>query len=58
MSPLAAAIVASAEGAEGDLVSPYVFGGVALAILVGLIEIGLGVGKLGFVGNEQYARVF
>lgn len=37
MSPLAAAVVASAEGAEGAVVSPYVFGGVALAILVGLL---------------------
>jgi hypothetical protein len=37
MSPLAAAVWASAEGAEGTVVSPYVFGGVALAILVGLL---------------------
>ena len=37
MSPLTAAIVASAEGAEGAVVSPYVFGGVALAVLVGLL---------------------
>lgn len=37
MSPLTAAVWASAEGAEGDLVSPYVFGGVTLAILVGLL---------------------
>ncbi|MEY3733630.1 MAG: hypothetical protein RL347_989 [Actinomycetota bacterium] len=37
MSPLTAAIVASAEGAEGNLVSPYVFGGVALGILVLLL---------------------
>lgn len=37
MSPLAAAIVASAEGAEGAVVSPYVFGAVALAVLVGLL---------------------
>ena len=37
MSPLTAAIVASAEGAESAVVSPYVFGGVALAVLVGLL---------------------
>jgi hypothetical protein len=37
MSPLAAAIVASAEGAEGTVVSPYAFGAVALAVLVGLL---------------------
>jgi hypothetical protein len=37
MSPLTAAVWASAEGAEGAVVSPYVFGGVALAILVGLL---------------------
>jgi hypothetical protein len=36
MSPLTA-IVASAEGAEGAVISPYVFGGVALAVLVGLL---------------------
>jgi hypothetical protein len=37
MSSLATAVWASAEGAEGGLVSPYVFGGVSLAILVGLL---------------------
>ena len=37
MSPLTAAVWASAEGAEGAVVSPYAFGGVALAILVGLL---------------------
>lgn len=37
MSPLTAAVLASAEGAEGAVVSPYVFGGVALAILVLLL---------------------
>ena len=39
MSPLTAAITASAEGAEGGLVSPYVFGGVALGVLVLLLLI-------------------
>lgn len=39
MSPLTAAVWASTEGAEGSLVSPYVFGGVALAVLVGLLII-------------------
>ena len=37
MSPLTAAIVASGEGAEEGLVSPFVFGGVTLAILVLLL---------------------
>jgi hypothetical protein len=37
MSPLTAAIVASAEGGEEGLVSPYVFGGVALGVLVLLL---------------------
>lgn len=37
MSPLTAAVVASAEGAEGASTSPFVFGGAALAILVGLL---------------------
>ena len=37
MSPLAAAIVASAEGAADPVVSPYAFGAVALAVLVGLL---------------------
>lgn len=37
MSPLTAAIVASAEGAEGTVISPYVFGGVALGVLVLLL---------------------
>ena len=39
MSPLAAVILASEEagGTEHAVVSPYVFGGVALAVLVGLL---------------------
>lgn len=39
MSPLAAAVWASAEGAEGAVVSPYVFGGVALVVLLGLLVV-------------------
>jgi hypothetical protein len=39
MSPLTAAVWASAEGTEGAVVSPYVFGGVALAVLVGLLVV-------------------
>jgi hypothetical protein len=39
MSLLTTAVWASAEGAEGSVVSPYVFGGVALGILVLLLAI-------------------
>ncbi len=39
MSPLTAAVWASAEGAEGAVISPYVFGGVALAVLLGLLVV-------------------
>lgn len=39
MSPLTAAVWASAEGAEGTVISPYVFGGVALGVLVVLLLI-------------------
>lgn len=38
MSPFTAAVVASAESGE-SLVSPYVFGGVALALLLLLLVI-------------------
>lgn len=42
MSPLAAVIVASEEvGAEGAAFSPYAFGAVALAVLVGLLVVTL-----------------
>ena len=39
MGPLTAAIVASGEGAEEGLVSPFVFGGAALGVLVLLLII-------------------
>lgn len=37
MSVVATAVWASGEGAEGASTSPFVFGGVALAVLVGLL---------------------
>lgn len=37
MSPLTAAVWASAEAGEGAVVSPYVFGAVALGVLVLLL---------------------
>jgi hypothetical protein len=39
MSPLTAAVWASGEGAEGGLISPYVFGGFTLAVLMLLLVI-------------------
>jgi hypothetical protein len=41
MSVLATAVWASAEGAEGSLVSPYVFGGFALLVLLFLLVVTL-----------------
>ena len=39
MSPLTAAVWASAEAGEGAVISPYVFGGLALAVLLLLLVI-------------------
>jgi hypothetical protein len=39
MSPLTTAVWASAEAGEGAVISPYVFGGVALSVLVLLLLI-------------------
>ncbi|MFZ9988151.1 MAG: hypothetical protein ACO3ID_11570 [Candidatus Nanopelagicales bacterium] len=39
MSPLTTAVWASAEAGEGAVISPYVFGGVALGVLVLLLLI-------------------
>ena len=41
MGSLATAIWASAEGAEGAVVSPYVFGGFALVVLLLLLVVTL-----------------
>lgn len=41
MGPLTAAVVAAGEGAEGGLVSPYVFGGFTLALLLFLLVVTL-----------------
>jgi hypothetical protein len=41
MSPLTTAVWASAEGAEGAVISPYVFGGFALLVLLFLLVVTL-----------------